>query len=172
MGKNVYNKEETKVNIINVLEQEQLRADIPAFRAGDTVRVHVKVVEGKTERIQLFVFQCFDNIHDLFLLLTGHSCRSHMAADCPDIRIDSIMACSNKQVLFDISAILSIHFLHIRRGNIPLPPLYQFAEISPAIKEGQYGLQHSQTVISDFLVLVHNHDVIQIVVNRLCKCVQ
>ncbi len=43
-----------KMNIINVLEQEQLRADIPAFRAGDTVRVHVKVVEGSRERIQMF----------------------------------------------------------------------------------------------------------------------
>ncbi|WP_295788825.1 50S ribosomal protein L19 [uncultured Veillonella sp.] len=42
------------MNIINVIEQEQLRADIPAFRAGDTVRVHVKVVEGSRERIQVF----------------------------------------------------------------------------------------------------------------------
>ncbi|WP_295785535.1 MULTISPECIES: 50S ribosomal protein L19 [Veillonella] len=42
------------MNIINVIEQEQLRADIPAFRAGDTVRVHVKVVEGTRERIQAF----------------------------------------------------------------------------------------------------------------------
>ncbi|MBS4912874.1 MAG: 50S ribosomal protein L19 [Veillonella sp.] len=42
------------MNIINVIEQEQLRADIPAFRAGDTVRVHVKVVEGSRERIQIF----------------------------------------------------------------------------------------------------------------------
>ena len=42
------------MNIISVLEQEQLRADIPAFRAGDTVRVHVKVVEGSRERIQVF----------------------------------------------------------------------------------------------------------------------
>ena len=41
------------MNIINVIEQEQLRADIPAFRAGDTVRVHVKVVEGTRERIQV-----------------------------------------------------------------------------------------------------------------------
>lgn len=48
------NEEEIKVNIINVLEQEQLRSDIPAFRAGDTVRVHVKVVEGSRERIQVF----------------------------------------------------------------------------------------------------------------------
>lgn len=42
------------MNIINVIEQEQLRTDIPEFRAGDTVRVHVKVVEGSRERIQVF----------------------------------------------------------------------------------------------------------------------
>lgn len=42
------------MNIINVLEQEQLRTGIPTFRAGDTVRVHVKVVEGTRERIQVF----------------------------------------------------------------------------------------------------------------------
>ena len=34
------------MNIINVLEQEQLRADIPAFRAGDTVRERIQVFEG------------------------------------------------------------------------------------------------------------------------------
>ena len=33
------------MNIIQALEQEQLRSDIPEFRPGDTVRVHVKVVE-------------------------------------------------------------------------------------------------------------------------------
>ena len=32
----------------------QLRDDIPAFRAGDTVKVHVKVVEGSRSRIQVF----------------------------------------------------------------------------------------------------------------------
>nr|WP_255260740.1 MULTISPECIES: 50S ribosomal protein L19 [unclassified Veillonella] len=42
------------VNIIDVLEKEQLRSDIPEFRAGDTVKVHVKVVEGSRERIQVF----------------------------------------------------------------------------------------------------------------------
>ncbi|MDY3982977.1 MAG: 50S ribosomal protein L19 [Veillonellaceae bacterium] len=42
------------MNIINVLEQEQLRKDIPDFRPGDTLRVHVKVVEGSRERIQVF----------------------------------------------------------------------------------------------------------------------
>ena len=42
------------MNIISVLEQEQLRDDIPAFRPGDTVKVHVKVVEGNRERVQGF----------------------------------------------------------------------------------------------------------------------
>lgn len=42
------------MNIIQALEQEQLRSDIPEFAPGDTVRVHVKVVEGTRERIQAF----------------------------------------------------------------------------------------------------------------------
>ena len=42
------------MNIIETLENEQLRNDIPEFRPGDTVRVHVKVIEGKTERVQVF----------------------------------------------------------------------------------------------------------------------
>ena len=42
------------MNIIEVLEQEQLRSDIPDFKAGDTVKVYCKIIEGSRERIQLF----------------------------------------------------------------------------------------------------------------------
>ena len=42
------------MNIIQALEQEQLRSDIPEFRPGDTVKVHAKIVEGSRERIQVF----------------------------------------------------------------------------------------------------------------------
>jgi large subunit ribosomal protein L19 len=42
------------MNIIEKIEQEQLRADAPDVQPGDTVRVHVKVVEGEKERIQVF----------------------------------------------------------------------------------------------------------------------
>jgi large subunit ribosomal protein L19 len=42
------------MNLIDAIEAEQLRGDIPSFRPGDTVRVHVKVVEGEKERIQVF----------------------------------------------------------------------------------------------------------------------
>ncbi|NLJ73526.1 MAG: 50S ribosomal protein L19 [Firmicutes bacterium] len=42
------------MDLIRAVESEQLRTDIPHFQAGDTVRVHVKVVEGSNERIQIF----------------------------------------------------------------------------------------------------------------------
>ena len=42
------------MNIIETLEKEQLRSDIPEFASGDTVRVHAKIVEGSRERIQMF----------------------------------------------------------------------------------------------------------------------
>ncbi len=38
----------------DVVESEYLRDDIPDFRPGDTVKVHVRVVEGNRERIQVF----------------------------------------------------------------------------------------------------------------------
>lgn len=40
--------------LIQSLTEGQFRSDIPEFRAGDTVRVHAKVVEGTRERIQIF----------------------------------------------------------------------------------------------------------------------
>ena len=42
------------MNIIETLEKEQLRSDIPEFWPGDTVKVHAKIVEGNRERIQVF----------------------------------------------------------------------------------------------------------------------
>lgn len=42
------------MNLIQSLEQEQIKKEIPAFRPGDTVKVHYKVIEGTRERIQIF----------------------------------------------------------------------------------------------------------------------
>ncbi|OPA77561.1 50S ribosomal protein L19 [Paenibacillus selenitireducens] len=42
------------MNIVQLITQEQLRKDLPNFRPGDTLKVHVKVIEGSRERIQLF----------------------------------------------------------------------------------------------------------------------
>jgi large subunit ribosomal protein L19 len=42
------------MQITDVVERAQLRDDLPDFRPGDTVKVHVRVVEGTRERIQVF----------------------------------------------------------------------------------------------------------------------
>lgn len=42
------------MNIIDRINEKQLNKDIPEFRVGDTVRVDVKIIEGKRERIQAF----------------------------------------------------------------------------------------------------------------------
>ena len=45
-------------NIIDTLANGLLRDDVPEFRAGDTLKVHVKVVEGNRSRVQLFQGIC------------------------------------------------------------------------------------------------------------------
>ena len=42
------------MNIITKIEKEQMRLDVPHFVSGDTIRVHVKIVEGEKTRIQVF----------------------------------------------------------------------------------------------------------------------
>ena len=42
------------MNVIEMLEKEQMRGDIPAFKSGDTVRVYVRIVEGQKQRIQAY----------------------------------------------------------------------------------------------------------------------
>lgn len=41
-------------SIIQKIEVEQLRQDIPDFRPGDTVKVHIRIIEGTKERVQIF----------------------------------------------------------------------------------------------------------------------
>jgi len=47
-------KDNSMSKLINELDQASLRSDVPPFRPGDTVKVHVKVVEGNRSRIQVF----------------------------------------------------------------------------------------------------------------------
>ena len=42
------------MNVIEMLEREQMRGDIPDFNTGDTVKVFVRIVEGQKQRIQAF----------------------------------------------------------------------------------------------------------------------
>ncbi len=42
------------MNLVNIIENEQIKKDVAPFNVGDTVKVHTKVVEGKRERIQVY----------------------------------------------------------------------------------------------------------------------
>jgi large subunit ribosomal protein L19 len=42
------------MNVIDRMEKECMRTDIPSFRSGDTVKVHIKIREGDKDRIQVF----------------------------------------------------------------------------------------------------------------------
>lgn len=41
-------------NIIERIDREQMRHDMPDFRPGDSVRVHIRIIEGNKERVQVF----------------------------------------------------------------------------------------------------------------------
>lgn len=51
------------MNIVDRLGMEQIRKDIPPFKAGDTLRVHVKIVEGDKQRIQVFQGVCIKRLN-------------------------------------------------------------------------------------------------------------
>nr|WP_329886643.1 50S ribosomal protein L19 [Pseudoramibacter sp. HA2172] len=42
------------MEILKQIEQANMKKDVPPFNVGDTVRVHVRVIEGKRERVQMF----------------------------------------------------------------------------------------------------------------------
>ncbi|PLY03274.1 MAG: 50S ribosomal protein L19 [Desulfuromonas sp.] len=46
------------MNTIDQLAMEHMKKNVPAFKAGDTLRVHVKIVEGDKQRIQVFQGVC------------------------------------------------------------------------------------------------------------------
>lgn len=46
------------MDILNTVTANQLRTDLPSFKAGDTISVYVKVIEGEKERIQVFSGVC------------------------------------------------------------------------------------------------------------------
>ena len=49
-----YTKGDVIVNLVEKITNKQIRTDLPEFRVGDTIKVDVKIVEGKRERIQAF----------------------------------------------------------------------------------------------------------------------
>lgn len=46
------------MDIMRQIDSREMRSDLPEFRAGDTLRVHVRVIEGDKERVQVFEGIC------------------------------------------------------------------------------------------------------------------
>ena len=42
------------MNVLEMIEKEHMRGDIPGFKTGDTVKVYVRIIEGQKQRIQAF----------------------------------------------------------------------------------------------------------------------
>ncbi len=60
------------MDVLQMIEAEATKKNVPAFQAGDTVRVHVRVVEGEKERIQVF--------EGVVIARKGGSCRETFTA--------------------------------------------------------------------------------------------
>ncbi len=58
------------MDIVNLTTAGQLKSDIPEFKAGDNLKVHVRVIEGEKERIQIFEGVCIKRkgggVHETF----------------------------------------------------------------------------------------------------------
>ncbi len=42
------------MHLLDKIDREQMRSDLPEFRPGDTVKVHIRIIEGNKERVQIF----------------------------------------------------------------------------------------------------------------------
>lgn len=51
------------MNIIDRLEMEQIKKDIPRFKAGDTIKVSVRITEGEKQRIQIYQGVCIKRVN-------------------------------------------------------------------------------------------------------------
>lgn len=51
------------MNIVDHIGMEQMKKSIPAFKAGDTLRVHVRIIEGDKERVQVYQGVCIKRVN-------------------------------------------------------------------------------------------------------------
>jgi ribosomal L19-like protein len=88
------------MNILQLFEEEGRKSEIPSFQAGDSVRVHVRVIEGEKERIQMFegvVIARKGGSNRLW-----HGCRTHFSTPLSHDREDrrgATRACTTGETL-------------------------------------------------------------------------
>lgn len=97
------------MNTLDSIEKTQLRDNIPNFKAGDTVRVHVRIKEGNKERLQVFEGLCI--------------ARKHGGAR-ETITVRKISFSVGVERIFPLHATVIDHIDVVRRGRVRRAKLY------------------------------------------------
>lgn len=102
------------MNTLDSIEKTQLRDNIPNFKAGDTVRVHVRIKEGNKERLQIFEGLCI--------------ARKHGGAR-ETVTVRKISFGVGVERIFPLHATIVDHIDIIRRGKVRRAKLYYLREL-------------------------------------------
>ncbi len=102
------------MNTLDSIEKTQLRDNIPNFKAGDTVRVHVRIKEGNKERLQIFEGLCIARKH-------GGSRET--------VTIRKISFSVGVERIFPLHSTIIDHIDLVRRGKVRRAKLYYLREL-------------------------------------------
>ncbi len=98
-----------KMNTLDSIEKTQLKENLPDFKAGDTVRVHVRIQEGNKERLQIFEGLCI--------------ARKHGGAR-ETVTVRKISFGVGVERIFPLHATIIDHIDLVRRGRVRRAKLY------------------------------------------------
>lgn len=102
------------MNTLDSVEKLQLRNNIPDFKAGDTVRVHVRIQEGNKERLQAFEGLCIARKH---------------GGIRETVTVRKISFGVGVERIFPLHATIIDHIDLIRRGRVRRAKLYYLREL-------------------------------------------
>lgn len=102
------------MNRLDSIEQTQLKENIPSFKAGDTVKVHVRIKEGNKERLQVFEGICIARKH---------------GGPRETVTIRKVSFGVGVERIFPLHATVIDHIDVVRRGRIRRAKLYYLREL-------------------------------------------
>lgn len=102
------------MNTLDSVEQSQLKDNVPDFKAGDTVKVHVRIKEGNKERLQVFEGICIARKH---------------GGVRETVTIRKISFGVGVERIFPLHATVIDHIDVVRRGRVRRAKLYYLREL-------------------------------------------
>lgn len=102
------------MTVIEKIEREHMRLDIPAFKSGDTVKVHFRIVEGEKERIQVF---------------QGNVIRIHRGATGATVTVRKVSDGVGVERIFPLHSPFVDHMELVTEGRVRRSRLYYLREL-------------------------------------------